>query len=465
MSQDPPVNIRFDRGTLLVQASPDQVLPIINFLKYDERVRRYRVPAHQYAPLVRTLLEKNIPYEDEARDFAPLELNMQTGFTPRPHQAAAMRGWLDTEGRGLVVMPTGSGKTYMAAMAIARIKRPALVVVPTIDLMQQWSSVLERLFGCRAGMLGGGSREILPLTVTTYDSAVLNMEFIGNRFGFIIFDECHHLPGPMNRLAAQMSIAPWRLGLTATPEREDGGEDVLRELIGPLAYRIDIDQLEGDVLAPYRTVRLELPLDEDEQNEYSHASALYRDFLKSSGITFEQKSDWNRFIGLCARSGAGRKAFEAYLSQRRIARAGRNKFRKTWELIAGHRGERIIIFTADNETAYRLGEEFLLPVITHRTKAAERKEMLDHFRDGDYPVLVTSKVLNEGVDVPEAGIGIVLSGSASIREHVQRLGRILRAQDGKKAVLYELVSLGTSEMSVSRRRREHRAYRRPWGRY
>lgn len=465
MSQEPPVNIRFDRGTLLVQASPDRVLPIIKFLKYDERVKLYRVPGYRYAPFIRALIENGVPYEDEAKAFSPLALEMQSEFTPRPHQAAAMRNWIDGGGRGLVVMPTGSGKTYMAAMAIARIKRPTLVVVPTIDLMQQWSSVLERLFGCKTGLLGGGSREILPLTVTTYDSAVLNMEFIGNRFGLIIFDECHHLPGPMNRTAAQMALAPWRLGLTATPEREDDGEEVLRELVGPLAYRIDIDELEGDVLAPYRTVRLELPLDEDEQNQYQLANTLYKEFLKSHGIMFEQKSDWNKFIGLCARSETGRNAFQAYLTQRRIARAGRSKFRKTWELIAEHRGERIIIFTADNETAYRLGEEFLLPVITHRTKVAERKEMLDLFRSGDYPVLVTSKVLNEGVDVPEAGVGIVLSGSASIREHVQRLGRILRAADGKKAVLYELVSLGTSEMSVSRRRREHRAYRRSWRKY
>ncbi len=465
MSQEPPVSITFDRGTLLVQASPDQVLPIIGFLKYDERVKLYRVPGHQYAPLVRTLIENGIAYEDRAKDFTPLVLSMQLEFTPRPHQAAAMRNWMDGGGRGVVVMPTGSGKTYMAAMAIARIKRPTLVVVPTIELVQQWNSVLERLFGQKIGLIGGGSREILPLTVTTYDSAVLNMEFIGNQFGFIIFDECHHLPGPMNRLAAQMALAPWRLGLTATPEREDDGEAVLWDLVGPLAYRIDIDQLEGDVLAPYHTVRLELPLDDDEKLEYQRTNALYKEFLKGQGITFEQKSDWNKFIGLCSRSETGRKAFEAYLTQRRIARGGRNKFRKTWELIGEHRGDRILIFTADNETAYRLGEEFLLPVITHRTKVAERKEMLDNFRAGEYPVLVTSKVLNEGVDVPEAGIGIILSGSASIREHVQRLGRILRAADGKKAILYELVSLDTSEMSVSRRRRDHRAYRRHWRKY
>ncbi|MCM8527458.1 MAG: ATP-dependent helicase, partial [Lentisphaeraceae bacterium] len=75
------------------------------------------------------------------------------------------------------------------------------------------------------------------------------------------------------------------------------------------------------------------------------------------------------------------------------------------------------------------------------------------------PILVTSKVLNEGVDVPEASIGIVVSGSGSIREHVQRLGRILRKSSGKQAILYELVSQGTSEYYVSERRREHRAYK------
>lgn len=99
-----------------------------------------------------------------------------------------------------------------------------------------------------------------------------------------------------------------------------------------------------------------------------------------------------------------------------------------------------------------------MPVLTHKTKAAERREFLEKFRSGEYGVLLTSKVLNEGVDVPEASVGIVVSGSGSTREHVQRLGRILRAKEGKKAVLYELVSEGTSEMRVSDRRRKNRAY-------
>ena len=83
----------------------------------------------------------------------------------------------------------------------------------------------------------------------------------------------------------------------------------------------------------------------------------------------------------------------------------------------------------------------------------ERHDILQRFRSGEYPVVVTSRVLNEGVDVPEASIAIVLSGTGSRREYVQRLGRILRYREGKRAVLYEVVAEATSEEQVSQRRR------------
>ena len=110
--------------------------------------------------------------------------------------------------------------------------------------------------------------------------------------------------------------------------------------------------------------------------------------------------------------------------------------------------------------AYRLGRRFLLPVLTHQTKVKERKAFLDAFRAGDYRILVTSKVLNEGVDVPEANVAIVVSGSGRLREHVQRLGRVLRARPGKRATLYELIARDTGENYINERRRQHRAYER-----
>jgi superfamily II DNA or RNA helicase len=101
----------------------------------------------------------------------------------------------------------------------------------------------------------------------------------------------------------------------------------------------------------------------------------------------------------------------------------------------------------------------LIPAITHQTKVTERSEILGGLRSGTYSAVVTSKVLNEGVDVPDANVAVVMSGSGSVREHVQRLGRVLRKRGDKRAVLYELVTADTGETFTSERRRDHDAYR------
>lgn len=156
----------------------------------------------------------------------------------------------------------------------------------------------------------------------------------------------------------------------------------------------------------------------------------------------------------------GRSAFRAYRHQRRIALASRAKLEALWDILVTHHDERILVFTEDNETVYRISRQFLLPALTHQTRPAERKALLEGFAEGSLRVLVTAKVLNEGVDVPEASVGVVLSGSGSVREHVQRLGRILRRREGKRAVLYEVVSEVAAEAGISERRRQHEAYGR-----
>ncbi|NJN46389.1 MAG: hypothetical protein HC808_07845 [Candidatus Competibacteraceae bacterium] len=91
-----------------------------------------------------------------------------------------------------------------------------------------------------------------------------------------------------------------------------------------------------------------------------------------------------------------------------------------------------------------MSQRFLIPCLTHQTQVKERQAMLEAFKNGTYKALVTSKVLNEGVDVPDASIGVILSGSGSTREFIQRLGRILRRGELKQAILYELVSRETA---------------------
>ena len=122
-------------------------------------------------------------------------------------------------------------------------------------------------------------------------------------------------------------------------------------------------------------------------------------------------------------------------------------------LLKQHRKDRVMVFTESNRFAYRISARHLLPAITHQTKTKERKQILERFNTGEYPAIVTSKVLNEGVNVPEANIGVILGGSGSTREYTQRLGRILRKREGKYAMLYEVVTKDTLEKGVSQRRR------------
>jgi superfamily II DNA or RNA helicase len=249
------------------------------------------------------------------------------------------------------------------------------------------------------------------------------------------------------------------LGLTATPERADGKESDLAHLIGPVVYRKDIVELSGEYLADYDVERIAVQLTEDERQLYDAERATYKSFVARSGIRMTSPAGFGQFIMLSSRSAEGRRAMAAYRKQRQLAFAAPAKLDYVEHLLFMHRGDRTILFTEDNATAYELSRRFLVPAITHQTKVRERSHVLAGLADGTYGAVATSRVLNEGVDVPEAGVAVVLSGSGSVREHVQRLGRILRKKGEKRAVLYELVTAGTTETFTSDRRREHSAYR------
>ena len=143
----------------------------------------------------------------------------------------------------------------------------------------------------------------------------------------------------------------------------------------------------------------------------------------------------------------------AHREARGIAFGTEGKLRVLLELLQRHEHDRVLVFTDDNAMVYKVSQTYLIPAITHQTKVKERHSTLVKFKEGVYPRIVTSRVLNEGVDVPEANVAIVMSGTGTTREYVQRLGRILRKGEGKLAVLYEVIAENTSEEGVSRRRR------------
>ncbi|MCA9538487.1 MAG: DEAD/DEAH box helicase family protein [Myxococcales bacterium] len=451
-------HLKFVDGTLeLREVTEPSLLPAEAV--WDERTGCHRAPASTYPEVFTRCVRRKIEYRDEARDYTELPAGLRLHREPRPFQTEALAAWRKARGQGVVVLPTGAGKSHVALMAIDAMRRSTLVVVPTLDLVRQWYDQLRLGFASPVGAIGGGEYDPQPLTVTTYDSAHLHMGHLGNRFGMIVFDECHHLPGDAYRFAALGCLAPFRLGLSATPERADGRHAELDTLIGPVVYRRDVVEMAGEYLAEYEVERITVALTPDERLEYEEERAIYRAFVVSQGIRMSSPRGWSEFIIRASQSEAGRRAMAAHRRYKRIALAAPSKFDLVERLLHQHRRDRVLIFSENNATAYEVSRRFLVPVITHRTRPPERRALLDGFADGTYGVLATSKVLNEGVDVPDANVAIIISGSGSVREHVQRLGRILRKRGDKRATLYELVAEGTAEEFISERRREHSAYR------
>ncbi|MEB3292124.1 MAG: DEAD/DEAH box helicase family protein [Synechococcales bacterium] len=449
-----PSYLTYDRGTLVLHPPP-RGKAWIELVTWDDRIEKFRLPAIQYRELILALRQEGTEIQDQARAYQTLELSPSLERQPYPHQQEALEAWKQSQKRGVVVLPTAAGKTYLAQMAMQDAQRSTLILVPTLDLMHQWYAHLRAAFpDGEIGLLGGGSRDRTPILVATYDSAAIHAETLGNLYGLLVFDECHHLPTDFNRVIAEYAIAPFRLGLSATPERSDGKHEDLTYLIGAEIYRKTAEELSGNTLANHELVQIRVTLSQQERQRYDELIQIRNDFLKSSGIILGSLQGWQRFVAASARSRAGRRAMLAHREARGIAFGTEGKLRVLADLLADHYPDRTLIFTDDNAMVYRISQELLIPAITHQTPVKERHEVLQKFKSGEYKNLVASRVLNEGVDVPEASVAIVLSGTGSTREHIQRLGRVLRKGNtpNKTAILYEVIAEETNEEGVSKRR-------------
>ncbi len=354
-------------------------------------------------------------------------------------------------------MPTGTGKTEVALTIMARTQTSTLVVAPVRDLMYQWHRrILEKL-GVDAGIIGDNVYRVSPVSVTTYDSACIHMPRLGDQFQLIVFDECHHLPGAVRRDAARMRAAPQRLGLTATRERADGAHHDLDSLIGPVAYEMTVSAAKGRSLADYEIVRIPVHLAEDERQRYAALSQQVRNFMADQRKTTPSFS-WE---DLCAQSGsdpAARRALRAFQAKKSIEDRAAEKLRVLEDLFRLHSGEPVIVFAGSNAMARDVSLRFLVPCLLSHCGKRERLDVLEGLESGAYPALVANRVLDEGVDLPEVKVAIVIGGLASDRQAKQRLGRILRKSGNQRATLYEIVTDDTSDVRRSRQRRKSDAY-------
>ena len=448
--------LRYDNGTIIVTG-----MAHIPFASFDPRTKSMRAQALHYQNIVEYLKQSEIECDDSVLELIPSPTisidKKNVHLALREYQQKALDNWTEAGKRGCVVLPTGAGKTVIGIKAIELVNSASIVVVPTIDLMDQWTSVLSKyLPNMKVGNLGGGMDDIEPITVSTYDSAYLRAAALGNKFALMIFDEVHHLAAPGYRTIAEQFASPFRLGLTATIEREDDLHKDFPKLVGGIVFQAYSSELARNKhLASYEIERRQVNMLPEELEEYNKNFGVYQVSLKKIGLRMQYAGAFRRLIMMSGRSRAAREAVLARNKAMDIALNSRSKIEELKKILAEKRGQKTIIFTQHNKLVYDISDRFLIPFITHKSSKQERHDALSGFKDGRYNVIVTSKVLDEGVDVPDAELGIILSGTGSSREFIQRLGRLLRPKpdSNTKAKLIEIISSGTREIGTSAKRK------------
>jgi superfamily II DNA or RNA helicase len=442
------VTLEYQKGTIVVKG-----LDSLPFTTLDSRTNYLYSNGINYKKITEYLNGKNIKYDDRVLDLLPLGDLPPIKVNLRDYQLEAIKNWC-LEKMGSIVLPTGAGKTIIGLKIIEIVNSPTLIIVPTLDLIKQWTKILSRNFDMEIGNIGGGIENIQPITVSTYDSAYIKAPWIGNKFLLIVFDEVHHLPAPSYRLIAETLVAPYRLGLTATIEREDHLEQDFPYLIGKSAFQITAKKLaENKYLANYTIERKKTFMSSEEYSKYKESMTIYYTCLKKIGLNMNSNNAFKRLIMMSTKNTMARRALVARNNAIDISLNSRSKMDEIRKILGENKDIKTIIFTQHNKLVYEISNDFLIPFITHKSSKEERDDVLTGFKEGRYKAIVTSKVLDEGIDVPDAQLGILVSGTGSSREFIQRLGRLLRPKnDNNEARLIEIVSSGTSETVTSERR-------------
>ncbi len=461
------MRIVYDQGTLVVENEPPDVPFVrprsLSFLRWDDRVDRWRCFAQRLPDLLGWAEQHGrvaVVETPRPRNFHLRFVRADALPSLRGYQQSALESWLHAGRRGLVSLPTGSGKTRVAIHAIFRSALPTLVVAPTRQLVEQWRTSLANLYHGPVGVFSDGRREIHPITVATYASAHLHVDRFGAHFDFLVLDEAHHLCAERWQEIIQMCVARQHLALTATPPIEPVMRSQVENLVGRVCYELSTASLVGKPLANLESRVLPVELSPDERKVYRvhrHIfEANYRLFCSRAEAGEERA--WTDYVRWAHRAREGREALRAYRRARRTVDHARRKIEVVDELLDRHARDPVLVFVADNASAYRISRELLIPAITCEIGRKERERILERFATGELGAITSSKVLDEGIDVPAATVAVLVGASGGTRRKAQRVGRVLRPFPGKSsALVYEILCVDTVEWRRAWARREHDA--------
>jgi len=416
-----------------------------SFLSYDRAYKVFVVKPFAYYALKKILEENGLSIKEP--DFNE-RFDIEFTGELRQYQMEAVNTWKEKGMRGVIALPTGSGKTVIGVAALAESKVPTLIVAFTKEQLLQWKeAILNFSTAKEVGLFYSKEKTIRDITVTTYQTAFRHIGELWDKFNLIIIDEVHHLPADKFRTIAENCIARYKLGLSATPYREDGRHEYLFSLMGGVVYYKDASELIAKgYLAPYDMIQVKVELTPLEKKKYFELIKKFRSLSKGRSVMELVKAIKRGDVGAM-------NAMKVYAEIKRVINLSENKIRKVNEIVDNEKGNKILIFTQYVEQAEKIAEVCGAMLLTGKTPQREREEIVKSFKSSPSGILVLTTVGDEGLDIPDANVGIIVAGTSSRRQFIQRLGRLLRSSKGKKATLYEIIVKGTSEEYQSKKRR------------
>lgn len=378
---------------------------------------RIAMGANSRATIKKVLLKKGYPVEDNSK-FREADKNI--GADLKVDLRDYQQEYVDRayeERAAVLANPAGSGKTVTSIGLMAKIDGPTLVLVPQRSLVNQWRRELldkTTLTEDQIGEYHGDTKKMNDVTIATYHMAANKTELFRNEWGLIIFDEVHHIPSKLFRKTADLQSTR-RIGLSASPVREDNKERDIFALIGP---EIGGDWArffkEGYVVKPDVEIQLVEWASDYHRHKYDEASGIKKAIIASKNP---------------------------------------RKHKNLEDLLEEHEEEKTIVFCDWIDQGEELSEMFDIPFISGETDFEEREKYFEDFRNDEMNTIIVSRIGDEGLDLPDTEVGIIMSGQGgSRRQATQRAGRVMRPFGD--AQVYMVATKGSNEEDFVKRQVE-----------
>lgn len=367
-------------------------------------------------------------------------------MTRTERQIEVLKKWRENNFRGIFQAATGFGKTYTAIMAIQGMVTKAgiescLVVVPTITLKAQWEAELAK-------------HKIKFAEVLVINTAIKQPR----DYDMLVLDECHRYAADSFKRIFEVADCDYVMGLTATLEREDGLHDIILDYL-KLIDQVTVDEcLDNGWISPYTVYNVAVPLPDDEQIAYKKADNSFKHFAASLGFGGDAFRNAQTYLKSGSNEQKAKAAmyYNAMRKRKVICSNNSNKVEATYDIIDALGKVNGLIFSGTTDFAEKLQEKLGDICMSFHSKITKKdqKAIVARFKDKRTKVRYLSSVqaLNEGFNVPDCSIAIIAGSNSTKRTFIQQLGRVVRMQINKQAVIVNLYTPDTQDAVWTKKR-------------